>query len=191
MEPRPRSVEDSDGDLELLRAATGYAEEPHVETLSPPSNCPWNRPLGHTDVFVDDFIQVGQGGEKRMYALRNHLLHAVDDILDKPLPDETHRREAISLKKLLQGDGSWATRKVLLGWILDTVRQTLEIPPHRKATLAQIFSELQSTKRVSEKNWQRILGKLRFVSQAIPGSGGLFCALQLALNRSSQGRIHI
>ena len=90
-----------------------------------------------------------------------------------------------------KGDGSWSTRKELLGWIVDTVRQTLELPPHRKQSLAKIFAELGPCKRISAKKWRRILGKLRFVSVAIPGSSGLFSALQLALSRTSEGRIRI
>ena len=104
------------------------------------------------------------------------------------MPDETveTRLEAISLKKLLKGEGSWNTRKVILGWIANTVRQTIELPAHRKQALATIFQELQEAKRVSYKKWQRILGKLRFVSVAIPGSAGMFSALQLALNRPNK-----
>ena len=34
----------------------------------------------------------------------------IDDVLAQPLPDEAHRAEAVSLKKLLKGDGSWGTR---------------------------------------------------------------------------------
>ena len=45
------------------------------------------RPLGKTDVFVDDFIQLGQGGQARMNALRDHLLHAIDQILACPFLD--------------------------------------------------------------------------------------------------------
>ena len=62
---------------------------------------------------------------------------------------------------------------------------------HRKQALAAIFHELQEAKRVSYKKWQRILGKLRFVSVAMPGSAGLFSALQLALNRSDKHRVRI
>ena len=126
-----------------------------------------------------------------MKALQRNLLHAVNQVL--ATPDETveTRLEAISLKKLLKGEGSWNTRKVILGWIVDTVRQTIELPAHRKQSLATIFQELQEAKRVSHKKWQRILGKLRFVSVAIPGSAGLFSALQLALNRSNKSRVHI
>ena len=74
-------------------------------------------------------------------------------------PDK--RNEAISLKKLLKGDGSWGTRKIILGWLIDTIRQTIELPPHRKVELAKIFGELSSTTRVTRKRWQQILGKLR------------------------------
>ena len=97
----------------------------------------------------------------------------------------------MSLKKILKGDSSWSTRKTILGWIIDTVRQTIELPPHRKLELTQIFTDLANSKRVSHKKFQQILGKLRFVSTAIKGSAGLFSALQLALNRSKKGCIRI
>ena len=126
-----------------------------------------------------------------MKALRNHLLHAIDAVLAQPALDEPHRNEAISLKKLLQGDGSWNTRKIILGWIVDTIRHTIELPPHRKETLAQIFEELSGVKRVSTKKWASVLGRLRFVSVAIPGSAGLFSALQWAQNKAGHNRVRI
>ena len=126
-----------------------------------------------------------------MKQLRNHLLSAVDQVLDRPMASERHRNEAISLKKLLKGDGSWGTRKLILGWVIDTLRQTIELPPHRKATLAKIFESLANTNRVSHKKYQSYLGMLRFVSVAIPGSAGLFGALQLALKASNGNRVRI
>ena len=164
--------------------------EEHLER-PPPSNRPFQRPIGATDVFVDDFIQIGQGSTQRLNTLRRHLFHAIDEVLSRPGLSEAHRNEAISLKKLLQGDGSWCTRKLILGWIIDTVRQTLELPPHRKIALAEIFEDLSTRSRVSSKQWQRVLGKLRFVSRAIPGSGGLFSTMQLALNRAKGHRVRI
>ena len=56
-----------------------------------------------------------------MKALRGHLLETIDAVLSQPASDESHRQEAVSLKKLLKGDGSWATRKLILGWIIDTL----------------------------------------------------------------------
>ncbi len=189
--PRPREPEDLVADDALAELPGITRMRPETEETATRSNKPLKRPVGHTDVFVDDFIQLGQGSNKRMNSLRNHLLHAIDQVLAQPSVSEAHRNEAVSMKKLLKGDGSWETRKLVLGWIIDTLRQTLELPPHRKLQLASLFSSLAKTKRVTEKVWRSVLGKLRFVSQAIPGSAGLFCALQLALNRSSDGRIRI
>ena len=99
---------------QLAKKARGKLEEPHW--LPPgPSNWPYQRPVGATDVYVDDFIQLAQGGKRQMNALRNHLLHAVDQVLAQPRANETHQNKAISLKKLLEGDGSWGTQKIVLG----------------------------------------------------------------------------
>ena len=158
MTPRPRSPEDAQADL-LLAAVPGTTTlPPERDHVAPPSNRLLTRPLGTTDVFVDDVIQLGQGGRRRMKALRGHLLEAIDAVLSQPASDESHRQEAVSLKKLLKGDGSWATRKLILGWIINALRQTMELPPHRKATLAHIFTDLASRRRVSHKKWQRYLG---------------------------------
>jgi hypothetical protein len=121
---------------------------------------------------MDDFVQLGHGKARQLTMLRHHLLHTVDRILARPLPDKK-RNEAVSLKKLLAGDGSWGTRKLILGWIIDSVRQTIELPPHQKETLHQIFTKLQGARLVSAKRWRSILGKVWFVSLAIPGSASL------------------
>ena len=74
-----------------------------------------------------------------MKALRRSLWHAVDEVLAKPEEASTERPEATSLKKLARGDGSWCTQKEILGWIVDTLRQTLELPGHRKKELAELL----------------------------------------------------
>jgi hypothetical protein len=106
-DPRPRGEEDAQADMTLLSVAGVQELPPEPDEIAPPSNRPLNRPLGTTDVFVDDFIQVAQGGPKRLTKIRRHLFSAIDKVLDRPQPGETHRNEAVSLKKLRKGDGSW------------------------------------------------------------------------------------
>ncbi len=136
----------------------------HAPPLPPPpspvSIQAATRPLREVDVFVDNFIGVAQGIKRQLCNLRRNLLHAIDQVLDSPRKGKTKRNEAASIKKLLQGDSSWATRKLILGWIIDTLHQTLELPPHRKLALAEIFTSLAATSRVTAKKWQSILGKL-------------------------------
>ena len=44
-----------------------------------------------------------------MNVLRRHLLHSIDKVLARPKVSSESRREAVSLKKMKKGDGSWAT----------------------------------------------------------------------------------
>ena len=61
------------------------------QELPPPSNQPYQRPVGTTDVFVDDFIQMGQGSISCLQNLHRHLLHAVDQVLSHPGLDEQYQ----------------------------------------------------------------------------------------------------
>ena len=64
------------------------------------------------------------------------------------------------------------------------------MPPHRTQRLQKIFDDLRDRKRAGRKQWERMLGKLRFVAVAIPGSAGLFSPLlQLALTHCKAGRV--
>jgi hypothetical protein len=155
------------------------------------SNRPWRQPLRRVDVFVDDFIGIVQGSRRQMRNLRRNILHAIDEVFDQPLPGETLRQEAASVKKLLKGDGSWTTRKLILGWIIDTVQGTLELPTHRQERLRNIFNALRGKMRISKRHWMKYLGELRFMSAGIQGSAGLFGALQLGLKEADPHRVRI
>jgi hypothetical protein len=100
--------------------------------------------------------------------------------------DNPHRQEPSSLKKLLKGDATWSTRKAVLGWVLDTAEKTLELPAHRIDRLQEILdSILPSQKCVSVQKWHKVLGELRSMSLALPGTRGLFSVLQEALRHKS------
>ena len=88
----------------------------HLTTDDGIATITWDLPGANMNVLNEQGIQ--------------ELDAAVDQVL--ATPDETveKRLEAISLKKLLKGEGSWNTRKVILCWIVDTVRQTIEMPAH-------------------------------------------------------------
>ena len=79
----------------------------------------------------------------------------------------------------------------MLGWIIDTERDTLELTDRRKGRILDIFDSLRGRKRVGLKTWQRVLGELRFMGPAIPGSAGLFGALQLGITHSDRHRVRV
>jgi hypothetical protein len=151
---------------------------------------PGRRPLGRFEVYIDDFCGVAQGGAKRRRRIRRILFDTLDRVF-RPLEPDDHpqRSEPASVKKLLKGDGAWATRKHILGWLLDTVASTLELPPHRRERLQELLDEVPLTqKRISVAKWHRVLGELRSMALAIPGARGLFSHLQAALRTADTTR---
>jgi hypothetical protein len=111
------------------------------------------------------------------------LLHVLDSVFRPrdPKRDSTFRQEPASVKKLKKGDARWSTKKVVLGWLLDSVDKTISLPPHRIERLQAILADIGPTKkRISVKNWHRLLGELRSMVIGIPGARGLFSPLQEA-----------
>jgi hypothetical protein len=99
----------------------------------------------------------------------------------------------VSLKKLRTGDGSWGTQKLILGWIVDSDRQSIElILTKNKCSTTSSPASKASTMSVPNTGAGSILGKLRFVSLAIPGSAGLFSALlQWAQNQAGNNQVRL
>ena len=149
-------------------------------------------PVATADVYVDDFLLTAQTRRHQTRLLRA-TLHAIDQVL-RPLSagDPSHRKEPSSVKKLLQGDAHWDTRKLILGWQLDTVEGTLGLPPHRIVRLYELLDAVQPPrKRLSMKEWHKLLGELRSMAPGLPGSRGLFSVPQDALSRGDKGRVRL
>jgi hypothetical protein len=56
-----------------------------------------------------------------------HALYPLSRKLDKHGP---HLKDLESVKNMRQGGATWATRMVILGWTVNTLVMTVEIPPH-------------------------------------------------------------
>lgn len=149
-------------------------------------------PLAYGDVYVDDFILAAQTKRHQQRVMRS-ALHAIDRVL-RPLAagDRPSRKEPVSVKKLHQGDACWATQKTVLGWDLDTVAGTLRLPPHRLDRLYALLDAFPITrKRAPLSEWHQLLGELRSMAAALPGSRGLFSALQDALRKGDRSRVRL
>ena len=172
-------------------------EQANTAPASPPESKPTlsmdhnrqgyhQRPLAYIDVFVDDFLGLAQGDRHRRNRVRRALLQSFD-LVFRPLEGgEGARNEPVSIKKLLKGDAAWATSKVLLGWLVDSIRGTIELPPHRWERLQTLITGYQGRRRSSLKEWQKLLGELRSMTVALPGSAGLFTHMQAALVQAGQ-----
>lgn len=152
---------------------------------------PRRPPLRYYDVYMDDFLGLFQGGPRRLQQCRRRLFHCIDRVL-RPLSadDPDTRQEPSSLKKLGKGDACLTTRKVMLGWLIDTVAETISLPPRRLQRLHDMLDSLpRSKRRIATNEWQKILGELRSMARAIPGLRGLFSLMQEALRHDTRARI--
>jgi hypothetical protein len=99
-------------------------------------------PVKSWEVYVDNFIGMVQGSRTHRRHVKRVLLHNLDKVF-RPLDhiNNEHRQDPAFIKKMKKGDAAWATRKIVLGWIIDTVRLTIELPAHR---LTRLFDLLHS-----------------------------------------------
>jgi hypothetical protein len=72
-------------------------------------------------------------------------------------------------KKLLKGDSYWATHHIVLGWLVDTVRLTIEPPSLRVERLLALLASVEpSQKRIEVIKWHPLPGELHSVLLGIP-----------------------
>jgi hypothetical protein len=160
-----------------------------VQPVTPTFKVVWSHrhshnPVGKWDVYMDDFIGLSQGSATRRKHIKRALLHILDlvfRILNDT--DGPHRQEPASIKKLLKGDATWATRNRVLGSVIDTVNKTVHLSIHRVERLHTILASIPVTQRLtSTKQWQQVIVEL--CSMALEFPGVLFCSLQEALRHT-------
>jgi hypothetical protein len=146
---------------------------------------PIRPPLAYVDVYVDDFIKAAQGWFNCL-RVRRTTFHAIDLVFRPNDELDDGRKQPISIKKLQKGDDFWSTQKIILGWLIDTSSKTISLPPHRRERLLDLLRSVVKRKRTSVREWHKLLGELRSMSIAIPGSKGCFSFLQHALRPGAQ-----
>jgi hypothetical protein len=146
-------------------------------------------------VYVDYFIGMVQGNRHHWQHVKRFLLHALDSVFRKlDTTDGPHRQEPASIKKMLKGDATWATRKTILGWVVDTINMTVELPQHRVERLFELLDSVApGQRRASANKWEKLLGELRSMVLIIPGGRGLFSVLQESLKKRCDNgtRVHL
>ena len=112
-----------------LAPTSGVAVNPPLPTTG--------KPLEFVDIFVDDFVSLGQSPNTRR--VRKTLLHSIDHVFHPVADDDSpFCRKPVSLKKLHKGNCSRDTIKRVLGWIVNTVSMTIHLPPHHIDRLCSI-----------------------------------------------------
>ena len=144
------------------------------------------------EVYVDDFIGALQATD--LDTVRHHsraLLHAIHSIFPAAPPNAHPDAEPISQKKLQEGEGTWACRKEILGWIFDGISRTIELPPTKLSKLRQSIREALKKGHLPVTAYQSLVGKLQHAALGIPAGRGLLGPLfKLLPDKSKKGPKH-
>ena len=87
------------------------------------------------EVYIDNFTRLIQAADKDTVQRFSHcILHAIYNAFPPPELTGSEMGPAVSTKKL-EKEGKWETRKEILGWLIDGVCCTIELPPNKCETL--------------------------------------------------------
>ena len=84
-----------------------------------------------------------------------------------------------------------STKKMVLGWDIDTKNLAIHLTERHHQCLLDVLNNIpQTRKHISVNMWHKVLGELRSMSLALPGSRGLCNAPQVCF-KSNKKCIHL
>ena len=131
------------------------------------------------EVYVDNFILLLQ--TKSLTVLRDktrNLLQAIYNTFSKQ--EINQQSNPLSVKKL-EEEGVWETRKEILGWLFDGVRQTIKLKEDKRHKIIKLLQESRKLPTLTLNKLEKLHGKLQFFSIALPVGRPLLGELDVIL----------
>ena len=143
-----------------------------VESTNPPRRQSTDGPVHQwSGVYVDDHIMAAVEDEEGTLLRRTAraTLHAIHSVFASPDAITMEgAKDPISEKKLLKGDGRWDTKKDILGYILDGIALTVQLPQDRADDLIKEVRTILKKDRVQLKRFRSIVGRLQHAARILP-----------------------
>ena len=136
------------------------------------------------EVYIDDFCTMVQTDDlEELRHVTRALLHAIHEVFPPPHVTGHKGGDSISIKKLLEGEGVWDTRKQMLGWIFDGITRCIELPEKKVDNICSLIHLSLRRKGIKFKEFEQLVGKMRHAAMGIPGSLGLFTPINQLLSK--------
>ena len=147
-----------------------------------------SRPISQLEVFVDDFIAATNKATRENFLhMSRCMLHGVHSIFPPSEVTLHGGGDSIAEKKLDKQEGRWATTKEILGWVVNGMDYTIQLPQDKVDKILNRLKKLKTfKKKIPRKLIYAIAGSLEHASFGIPGGAGLFSPIQQALKGSAQ-----
>jgi hypothetical protein len=145
------------------------------------------------EVYMDDYCALLQSTDPQIITHHSRaLLHAIHQIFPAD-PSQDPHQDAISYKKLVsEHEGVWTTRKEILGWIMDGINRTIELPPKKVETILSTIKKCLRRQHAESKAFQSLVGKLTHATLGLPTGRSLMAPLyKLAAIAQHQATVQI
>jgi hypothetical protein len=135
-------------------------------------------------VYVDDFLQAAV--EDRQGTLLERTgratLHAIHSIFPPPTAaDAPGTKDPISEKKLKKGDAQWDTIKEILGYELNGIDRTIQLPKDKAQSLQKELRKVLRKQRIPFKRFRSLVGRLQHAARILPSAKAFFTPMNEAL----------
>ena len=148
--------------------------------------------LSVLEVYIDDFIGLIQSTDSdHLLRLSRTILSAITNVFPPPEITNSSMGPPVSVKKLV-AEGTWETRKEILGWLFDGIARTIELPENKGRTIRTETKRLlrSKDKHVPLRDFQQVHGKLQFTAIAIPCGKPLLGPLDQAIAIAGQRNVN-
>jgi hypothetical protein len=135
-------------------------------------------------VYVDDFLLAAVEDASGTFLQRTAraTLHAIHSVFPTPAATGTpNAKDPISEKKLAKGDARWDPTKEILGYWLDGVSRTIQLPPSRAEDLLKEVKNILKKRRVPLKRFRLLAGRLQHAARILPAARAFFTPVNNAL----------
>ena len=128
------------------------------------------------EVYVNDFIAaIIPTTPRQIEHVARGVLHGIHDVFPPCSDDE---RDPVSAKKLKKGDGTFGTRKCILGFDFDGVDKTIWLEEEKRNTLLTILHKWIRGAKIAHQGipfaeFESVTSKLRHAFTALPEARGL------------------
>jgi hypothetical protein len=159
-----------------------YMLNNNIQPQTPPK-----RPTNITEVYVDDFIAgTNTLNHKHLQGLSRAVLHGIHSIFPPPSISNHCGGDPISEKKMEKGDGTWAYKKEILGWMIDGQEFTIYLPTDKSKKIQKLVKGLAKQKTASLHEIQQISGKLNHACIGLPSGRGLMSPINGAMTGNKE-----
>jgi hypothetical protein len=138
-------------------------------------------------VYVDNFCYAATQSKdgEHIPIIRWAAIHSIETVFPPPaITKHKDGKEPISASKLMKGDGNFESKKDMIGFRFDGIKQTVHLPPEKAAAYIKETPRILRRKRVPLKTLQGVVGKLCHASIILPAARGFFTPINTAMKGS-------